>query len=427
MNDLEQLRTTLARHADDVVDHGALGRVGSVHSRVRGVRRRRRVAAAGTAALTLAVVGGVALLPERDAGPAPATPTVLGMTVPSSFDSLGYTYGFDHAVEGDTRASVRLAASDKPQLVSWGTVGDDDTVEVTRYGTTTTYTAADFSDFVLVGPGDATTVRVVGSSDVGLAVFALTSDRPEGVTSDDGLTYRQEVAGQQLIAAGVGEPGEAEVELEAAAVSRGVRFNVECAGAPPGSSVHLDLIGEEGGFITGQCDEEVLPFDPGATGSVGIPTRPGEDVSVRAWVSEGLEDGPLLQDDDVVISVAVYDDAPSGRVAAGGDVPDLVESGGHLWRFDSLTTTEPGQAAVVVVAGRADRQVLALGYADAGEDSMVVLEHSETGETVRGDGTSLTGGEIGILSGPGQRATARVEGPVPPDSELAIALYVRAD
>lgn len=425
MNDLEQLRTTLERHADDVVDHDALGRVGSVHSRVRGVRRRRRAAAAGTAALTLAVVGGVALLPQRDAGPTPATPTVLGMTVPSSFDSLGYTYGFDRAVEGDTRASVRLAASDEPQLVSWGTVGEDDTVEVTRYGTTTTSTAADFSDFVLVPAGDAATVRVVGSSDVGLAVFALTSERPEGVTSD-GLTYRQEVAGQDLIAAAFGEPGRAELELDAAAVSRGVRFSVECAGAPAGSSVHLDLAGEEGGFITGQCDADVLPFDPGATSSVSIPTRPGEDMSVRAWVSQGLEDGPLLQDDDVVISVAVYDDAPSGRVAAGRDVPDLVESGGHLWRFDSLTTTEPGQAAVSV-AGRADRQVLAMGYTAAGEDSIVVLEHSVNGVTVRGDGTDLSGGVIGVLSGPGEQATARVEGgAVQADGELAIALYVRA-
>ncbi|WP_341928297.1 hypothetical protein [Nocardioides psychrotolerans] len=424
MNDLEQLRATLERHADDVVDHDPLGRVGSVHSRVRGVRRRRRAAAAGTAALTLAVVGGVALLPERDAGPAPATPTVLGMTVPSSFDSLGYTYDFDRSVEGDTRASVRLAASDEPQLVSWGTVGDDDTVEVTRYGTTTTYTAADFSDFVLVPAGDATTVRVVGSSEVGLAVFALTSDRPEGVTSD-GITYRQEVAGQQLIAAGFGEPGEAEVELEAAAVSRGVRFSVECAGAPAGSSVHLDLAGEEGGFITGQCDEEVLPFDPGATGSVGIPTRPGEDVSVRAWVSEGTEDGPLLEDDDVVISVAVYDDAPSGTRLAGSDVSLLVESGGHLWRLTSMDMPAPGGGRVSV-AGQRGRQLLAIGFTAAG-DATVVLEHSGTGETVRADGGDVSGGEIGVLDGVQDRATVRVLGPVPPGAEVAIALYVRAD
>ncbi|WP_309646846.1 hypothetical protein [Nocardioides sp.] len=39
----------------------------------------------------------------------------------------------------------------------------------------------------------------------------------------------------------------------------------------------------------------------------------------------------------------------------------------------------------------------------------------------------LTGGSIGILSGPDQQATARVEGPLQTDSELAIALYVRAD
>lgn len=420
MNDLDQLRSTLDQHASDVVDHDVLGRVGAVRQRVRVARRRRRAAAAGTAALTLAVVGGVALLPERGDDPVPTTPSVLGMTVPSSFDSLGYTYRFDRAVEGDTQVSVRLAASDEPQLVSWGTVGDDDTVEVTRYGTTTTYDAADFSDFVLVGPGDATTVRVDGTSDVGLAVYTLGDDRPEGVTRD-GLTYRQEVAGQQLVAAAFGDPGEAEVVLEATAVGQGTRFSVDCADAPAGATIHLDLRDEEGGFVTGECGE-ALPFDPGATSSFGFATRPGEDVSVRAWVSDGV-DGRLLVDDDVRVSVAVYDDEPTGVLAAGSDVPAVVESGGHQWTFDSVTVSVPGGDRIAA-PGRDGAQVLARGFTDAGE-SLVVLQHSRTGETVRADGNDLSGGEIGILVGPQDRAVVRVEGEVPPDAELAIALYVR--
>ena len=425
MNDLEQLRTTLGRHADDVVDHDAHARVGAVHQRVRVVRRRRRAAAVGTAALTAAAIGGLVLVPGPGNDPVPATPTVLGMTVPSSFDSLGYTYAFERtAAADDGRASVRLPAADVPQLVSWGTVGDDDTVEVTRYGSTTTYEAADFTDFVLVGPGDATSVRVVGVGAVGLAVYELTDDRPDGVTRD-GLTYRQEVAGQQLVAAAFGEPGEAEVSLDAAAVSRGVSFRVDCAGAPADSSLHLDL-GEEGGFVTGQCDE-TLPFDPGSAGSTAIRTRPGEDVSVRAWVSAGLDgDGPMLVSDDVVIAVSVYDDAPSGRVVAGSDVPEVVESGGHPWVFDSLAVSRPGQRSISA-AGRDGQQVLAIGYARAGDRSTVALEHSETGETVRGEGTNLAGGEIGILSGPREQASARVVGPVPDGAELAIALYVRRE
>lgn len=56
---------------------------------------------------------------------------------------------------------------------------------------------------------------------------------------------------------------------------------------------------------------------------------------------------------------------------------------------------------------------------------LVVLHHSGTGETVRADGTDLSGGEIGILVRPQDRAVVRVEGEVPPDAELAIALYVR--
>lgn len=427
MNDLEQLRTTLGRHADDVADHDPLARVGAVRQRVRVVRRRRRAATVGAAALTVAVVGGLVLVPGSGRDLEPATPTVLGMTVPSSFDSLGYTYAFERtAAADDGRASVRLPAADVPQLVSWGTVGDDDTVEVTRHGSTTTYEAADFTDFVLVGPGDATSVRVVGGSAVGLAVYELTSDRPDGVTRD-GLTYRQEVAGRQLIAAAFGEPGEAEVSLDATAVSRGVSFRVDCAGAPGNSSLHLDL-GEEGGFVTGQCDE-TLPFDPGSAGSTSIRTRPGEDVSVRAWVSAGLDgegDGPMLVSDEVVIAVSVYDDAPSGRVVAGSDVPEVVESGGHPWVFDSLAVSRPGQRSLSA-AGRDGQQVLAIGYARAGDRSTVALEHSETGETVRGEGTNLAGGEIGILSGPREQASARVIGPVPDGAELAIALYVRME
>ena len=73
MNGIDDLRDTLERHADSVVDDRAHERHTDVHLRVRSARRRRRGVVAGLAAAVLAVAGVVTLLPDGDdASPEPA-------------------------------------------------------------------------------------------------------------------------------------------------------------------------------------------------------------------------------------------------------------------------------------------------------------------------------------------------------------------
>ncbi len=415
MRDLDSLRSTLEQHATGVVDHDLGARAGSVHDRVRVVRRRRRAAGAVTAAAALAVVVGVALLPGSEPGQDPTPASVAGVPVPTTLTSLGYRYTLSSSTDGVGSVSVDLEPSDRPRLVSWATSGPDDRVDVTDgSGSTTAYDVPDFSDFVLVGSGGAPTISVAAGTGegVGLAVYDLVGD---------GTTFRQTVAGQELIGSTLGAPGESEARVEATAPGDGISYRAFCVDAPPRAVLHIETAAGE--VISGGCDE-TLPFDPAASSGYSTSTSPGEDVSAGVRVTEGT-DGPTLRSDSVVVGLAVYDHPSSRRSAAGSDVPDLVEDRGHLYRFDRLVTAEPGERRLAYGMQVLGRPVLAMGYADAGE-ATVVFGTAEGGETTRADGIPVGNAVIGLLSGEAV-ATVRVVGDAPDDVRLAIALYRLAD
>jgi len=119
MSTLDDLRTTLDRHASGLPDDHLPERTGEVRARVRGVRRRRRAGAAGAVAAVLALVGGLVL--GLDGVDRSADRELAGATAPASLRSLGYTYAFHRGVEGAGSASVTLPAADRPRLVSWAT------------------------------------------------------------------------------------------------------------------------------------------------------------------------------------------------------------------------------------------------------------------------------------------------------------------
>ena len=152
MSTTDDLRSTLDRHASELTDHDVHVRPVAVRERIRVVRRRRRATVGGVAA---AVVGAMALtLSLGGARQAPvADRTLAGHEAPRTMSSLGYTYTFAQGRQGDGRAQLRLAPSDRPRLVSWATSGPDD--EVTLRGVDEgprTVTTDDFGDFVLVPP-----------------------------------------------------------------------------------------------------------------------------------------------------------------------------------------------------------------------------------------------------------------------------------
>lgn len=429
MNDLDVLRSTLDQHAADVGDHDLGGRVGSVHRRVRVARRRRRTAVAGGAAVAVVAALGVGQLASPSPDPEPAGPRLAGVPAPASMDALGYTYELDRQAEGDGRATLDLAPSDTPRLVSWATAGEDDRVSVQHGEEVTAYDVPDFSDFVWVDGGERTSISVEGAGRLGLAVYELTDAEPPGV-SGSGVTYRELVAGDALLAAAIGEPGEAELRVSTPDAPSEVRYRYFCANGPRGAVVHVD--GGDGGVPVGSCDEGV-PFDPGSrSSSVTIADEPGRRVA-RLWVTDG-EDGALLDSDEVVLGVGVYDSAARTPVGGFGVAP-FIEHDGHLWRHTTTRLSEPGDRRVRAVGG--DAPLLAFGWYAAGR-ARVVLEHtvsdegggSDSGSSWAGESGSITeefGGVIGVLRGPGEEAAVRVEGAVPAGARLAVALYEQAD
>ncbi|MCD4536231.1 hypothetical protein LRP67_19240 [Nocardioides sp. cx-169] len=421
MDGIDELRSTLDRHAVELVDHDLDGRVGSVRRRIGAARRQRRAAAAGGVALTLAAAGAVALLPEWGAPSAPEPASVAGVEVPTTMRALGYTFEYRDGVEGDDRVTIDLAPSDQPRLVSWGTSDSNDHVEITEGRQVTSYTVPDFSDYVWVDPGEEVSLTVAGSDEVGLAVYELTDDEPDGV-SGDGVTFRKQVAGDLLLGATIGEPGESEVSVGLQAAGKAVDYRYFCAHGPQDATLHVD---DGSGEVTqGRCGDEA-PFDPAGGGGVSV-VNDRDEVTVRLWVTDG-PDGPRLDSDEVVLGLGVYDRGVSQRVT-GLPVPELIEYDGHVWRASEHVPSDLGGRSVSVDGdGDPARPVLAVGYHAAGE-ATVVTEHNVTGEGLRSQGIGeVRDAVIGLLSAPSDTATMRVEGDVPDDARLLIVLFEQVD
>lgn len=423
MTSIDDLRATLDLHADDLTETGmgTLARSAAVRDRVRAVRRRRRaVAASGTAAV-LAAVAGVALLPSggRQAAPEPAT-TVVGLTPPAQLSALGYDYDFTEGLDGDGgRVTLDLPESDLPRLISWGTSGADDrvTIDGPAVPEALTYDVADFSDFYYVGPGvsEKLTIRSAGGQP-GIAVYTLGDGRPAGLTTG-GVTFRQAPPGRELLGAAVGEPGESEVVVLAAATSRVIEVYVDCETAASSAYLHVDLGGKSA--IEGDGCGEWLPVDAAAGGAFGFPTQPGEDATVRAYLTDGPR-GPQISSSDVRLSVGVYARTDTERLGTIDDyVPPLVEHHGHLWRQVSRVAAT-AQGELTDVAPESVRPVLTRLFLDTEVARVRIFVDGRPATTQYGAG--LSGGAAEIVR-PGQTVALRVEGTVAPDDQLSIGFY----
>lgn len=409
MNTLDDLRDTLAREAG-AAPHGHHTELART-ARAKAVqhRQRQRAAAALVAVGAIGTAGLVASWPDSDRE-APVADTVFGITVPQEQRSLGWTYALDEvetSADSDT-VEVELPASDEPLLVSWATEGDDDAVRVTRPYEQVPYasSAGDFADFVWVPPGDGGVVTVVaGAPGVAAAVYAIDPDRlPAGVGDGRGPFFRRDVAGQSLLGAAVGDPGETRVEVAVDVPddedSR-IGLAHTCEAAPKGTQVHVGVAGQEGDLVFGACQGE--EFDPG--GSLNSTFEKGEFAGQRTtfqvWLTRGGVELPAGEVPDVRVGLGVYLVNESSVEAAGHRFDEVLESHGRTWQLVGQVTGDPTELRLDVP--RDGGTYLLAGGSDGAATYRVRADGSALGEVVR-LGAPGTFGEVLVPPGTGEVA-----------------------
>jgi hypothetical protein len=419
MSSLTDLRSTLDQHAESVPDAEATARLTAVHHRVAAVRRRRR--ATGTAALALVLLAGVgtALVPRHDRDQLPAAPVVLGQRAPSTLSSLGYTYRTDGtAVSGDLRTTMKVRASDEPQLYSW-TSSTPSTVRVDTPDDEVWHShQGGFHDFVVVPPGTSGRLQVsVPEGRVALARYTLGDATPDGYTRN-GLTYRQTVAGRPLLGAAVAGAGEVEATTTVTTPGGQVELAPLCTGVPRGYAVQVTVDGKGG--LAGSCND-TSAFDPASLGGysqwVG---RPGHAVTVRIFLSRRIASAAPVAGSfpHLRLGVGVYGPLDQVRLA-GNDVSRVLEHGGHTWTLAG-TDTSGGRPLRLDAAGQDRLAWMVWGAKGTVRPSFAAEHTTPEGGTFGGGPAGI--GDLWVPAGSGVVARlAHGKGP------FGVATYTRAD
>jgi hypothetical protein len=378
----DELRSVLHDHGDEVHDLGAPARAQAVHQRVRTVKRRRAAVAGGglvaaVAAVAVAVVPG---LTPVDPGPANAPHELAGFEVPEEMVATGYTYEYVRGLEAEASEGplrLKLSPSDEPRLVMWASSASDEGRPVrlrdVGAGTTLVRPSGDFADYHYVEPESSSTLvlRQPGSDQddrIALAVFALSDERPGGVTRH-GMTFRAERLDDRLVGAVIGDRGENEVILDMEVPEDGeLRISEVCVDPGAGTRVErlATLYVEDEPMIGIGCSPRPS-YDLGTDG--GVLTEQLEDMGIepgdRVEVTLRLVDrrDRLVEDADVVLGVAGYEVLGGGVEAAGWTFPERLEHEGHEWALASVGESDPGgrsyssevremQGPVVVATGQ---------------------------------------------------------------------------
>ena len=373
MNTLEDLRSTLGQHAEDIHDDTETARVAAVRGRARAVRRRQGAAVAVAAAL---VVAGAALtLPQdRDIQPAPPTDQV-----PDSMTSLGATYGLADTQTGTDEVRLTLRAGDSPRLVTWGSERGPVEVRsnVTGSWAQRSTSPGDFSDFTLLSPQAEETLVVSGHGEVTVATYTLAEPAP-GQTVD-GITWRDEVAGGTRLGSVLGTPGQGRISLDLPAGDEQVQMHGFCVG-PRDVAVRYTRDGQY--LYSSQCGDAPGP-DAATLGDSG-PVEAGPGTYTATLISmkdmDQEDPAPVTDSADVRIGIAFY------SIPAGDPV---IEYDGHTWQ---RTAEHSGLGKVRAVLEPDGSPLLASGSIGGDVDSELLGQALVDGDVVGqfGSGISIT-------------------------------------
>lgn len=192
---------------------------------------------------------------------------------------------------------------------------------------------------------------------------------PTGAYTMNGVTFQEEVLGEHLLAAAVGNPGETEVTLEMKVPQTGLRFSELCFG--PGYADRTMTVTVDGTEITGAPCTEEAPSNPGADGTTftdpvtgmgeQLGLHPGDTIEVRAVVMKRYArpgGGDAAADgSQVVAGIGVYEDLGSAD-GPWVELPDEIVRDGRTWELDTVTEGVPGQDVLGSRAGRGYEPVL---------------------------------------------------------------------
>lgn len=345
MQSIDELKETLASAGAQAGGRlSPTDRLAAVRRRAHVVRRRRQAGVASlAAAAVLAVVGAnvSGLLPGLHRADSEIAAGHGGFAPPPSLVSLGYTYSFVASESGTQWVAFDLPASNEPRLVSWAVPeGQQATLTVDRGdGSSLNHPvlAGEFGDFVYIFPGQRLNVLLTAQrgSDaaVALAVYELDGAGPPGVTAA-GITYRNDVAGRELLGARIGDLGQDTLSFKVplSAELTGLALAPLCAGQAGSYEVWINgevMLGE------GRCGADPA-FDPGVPAAVldsAYPAGTVLHVSMRAKGESGSS-APFAGR----LGLGLYDGSDRAPLA------QRIEQGGHTWDLVKVVNGRLGDA-----------------------------------------------------------------------------------
>jgi len=379
MSTLDDLRSTLDRHADELHDADRYVRPVAVRARIRAVRRRRAAAVSVAAALVL--VGAAAAVGSLRSPSTPQPASVVGVDVPRDIEVLGFPYALSELTEL-TVDSTDLARSEHPRAVVLTASG-------LGSGVATLY--SNEQPIARVRPGEQVSAPVdldTGAADLrvrftdtahharaGVAVYEATGELAQGVANATRTSvFRNEVAGDPLVAAAFAQPGDREVRLRVPGSANELRFASYCAGDDD-LMVNVSIDGH--GALSGSCGDRLRDAGRGSSFSFDDPV-PGAEHDVRVYLTRGDGDQPV-DPDGADFGVGIYQLSSLDEHALGQRIPARVEYGGRTWVLDGLREapatidTERGDVLLGLVATGRDVNLTWHSALDGDDDGSVTL------------------------------------------------------
>lgn len=367
MNDLDDLRSALEQHAHDVrpLDHAT--QQTHVKGRIMEIRRRRNAVRGGVALAAVAAIAAVVVPQLSSSDEAPmAGQTTWGDVAPKTKEALGMTYVFSEMAATDD-SSVTLELPDEPSvaslttppLLTWTTSDTDAVVTVVaRDGEETLWSSStsEFDDHVVLDSWEGGPVEVRASEPgVAAALYDFDPTAPIAGVSAHGVTFRDPMQGSGIIAAEIGTPGQARVEVPYSVTSPTVTLVAHCSGVDQPKSPARGLtavVRLDGDMIQGgKCSDERGAQHGGYATFDLAPHQLEGALSIE--LTRSLSDDRLVEDasEELVLGVALYEPM---EFVTFHRMPDakVQEYAGHLWEVRTVERRDgTWDVAVDVPAG----------------------------------------------------------------------------